>query len=365
MSHYNKEMVSFYVTTRCNLDCKYCYTNKEDYPEQKIDLDFAKCLLEDYFKTNYKKVVRFFAAGEPTMNLEAIKTILAYANSLTDEEIKVEIQTNGMFDEDTASWLAENVDYIWISCDGTPDVQDFYRPVFQSEKASSSIVEKNIRYLSNHCKEMVGVRMTILNSNLHRQKEMLNYFYGLGVRDVWADPIFPSVGYKEPYEKIDLMEFAKEFVEACNYAEGLGMFYGSNYTCNFDEHVCHYCRACKPVPHATTDGYVTACDMAMFKEQEGSNNEHMNVLIYGKWNPHTKSIEYDERRIDNIRNRNCEHMSHCENCIAKYHCGGYCLGEVTNETGNLYGQLSQKCEVVRYLFTHLSENQKKYKYSHP
>ena len=105
--------------------------------------------------------------------------------------------------------------------------------------------------------------------------------------------------------------------------------------------------------------------MAMFKEQEGSNNEHMNVLVYGKWNPKTKSIEYDERKIENIRKRNCEHMSHCENCIAKYHCGGYCLGEVTNETGDLYGQLPQKCEVVRYLFTHLSENQKKYKYSHP
>ena len=61
MSHYNKEMVSFYVTTKCNLDCKYCYTNKEDYPEQKINLEFAKALLQDYFTTDLKKVIRFFA----------------------------------------------------------------------------------------------------------------------------------------------------------------------------------------------------------------------------------------------------------------------------------------------------------------
>lgn len=228
MSHYNKEMVSFYVTTKCNLDCKYCYTNKENYPEQKIDIEFAKCLLDDYFKTKYKKVVRFFAAGEPTMNLKAIKAILDYAYLITDEEIKVEIQTNGMFDDDIAEWLSENADYIWISCDGTPDIQDAYRPIFRSQEKSSPIVEKNLRYLSKHCKEMVGVRMTILNENIHRQKEMLDYFYKLGIREVWADPIFPSVGQKEPYEKIDLMEFAREFVDACNYAENIGMFYGSN-----------------------------------------------------------------------------------------------------------------------------------------
>lgn len=365
MSHYNKEMVSFYVTTKCNLDCKYCYTNKEDYPEQKINLEFAKALLQDYFTTDLKKVIRFFAAGEPTLNISAIKEITEYARDISGEPIKVEIQTNGIFDESTAEWLGENVDYIWISCDGTPDIQDAYRPIYLSNEPSSPIIERNIRYLVANCKEMVGTRMTILNANLYRQKEMLDYFYSLGVRNVWADPIFPSVGRKEAYEKVNLMEFAREFLKVCDYAESLNMFYGSNYTCNFDEEVCHYCRACKPVPHATTDGYVTACDMAMFHESAESENEHMNVLLYGKWNEKEKKVEYNEDRIQNIRDRSCMNMTHCKNCVAKFHCGGYCLGEVTNETGNLYGQLPEKCEVVRYLYTHMKESQKKYIYSHP
>lgn len=396
VSHYNKEMVSVYTNTTCNLDCKYCYTNKEKFEAQYLDIEFAKQLISDYFSrpeyNNFKPVVRFFAAGEPTMNFRAIKEIVEWTHSKYDDRfgtsLEFEIQSNGIYTKpngeynyELADWIAKNIDYIWISCDGTPDVQNEYRPIFKDAYklvpawSSSQIVEETIKYIKPRCKKMIGVRMTIINKNILRQKEMIDYFVGLGIHDIWADPLFPGVG-RESIEKINLQLFAQEFLDACEYAadkygsdpknpEYDAVIYGSNYTCNFDEEVKHYCRACKPVPHATTDGYVTACDMAMFNEPKDGLGSHMNQLLYGKWDPSQKTINYWPDKIQMLRNRNCEKMKHCINCIAKDHCGGYCLGEVTNETHRVDGQISEKCKVVRTLFLHMRNSQRKYRYSHP
>ena len=91
MPHSKKEMISFFVTTKCNLNCIYCYTNKREHKDQTLSLEFAKTGIDDYFKTKYKKHLRFFGAGEPTTEIELIKQIKEYAESKTDEEVTAEI----------------------------------------------------------------------------------------------------------------------------------------------------------------------------------------------------------------------------------------------------------------------------------
>lgn len=392
MSHYHKEMVSLYMNTTCNLDCKYCYTNKQNYTPQFLDLGFAESLIRDYFSrqeySGFKRVIRFFAAGEPTLNIDAVKHIVEFSRKHVGNDVEFELQTNGIltrydgeYDFEMAKWIAENIDYIWISCDGIPDIQNEYRPIFGGvyesppKLLSHELVEQTIKVCLPICKKMIGVRMTIVEKNLCKQKEMIQYFYDLGIRDIWADPLFPSVGQKNAIEEIDLDLFAKEFIEACNFAASFGadpsnpkfdkVIYGSNYTCNFDEEIKHYCRACKPVPHATTDGYVSSCDMAMFKEAEGSISACMNKLIYGYWDASLGIIQYDLQKMQSLRDRNCDNLNHCQGCIARLHCGGYCLGEITNETGRLDGILPSKCNTVRYLYQHMNQRQRHYRYSHP
>ena len=57
-------------------------------------------------------------------------------------------------------------------------------------------------------------------------------------------------------------------------------------------------------------------------------------------------------------------MKHCQNCPAQMHCGGYCLGEIVNETGSLYGQNKIKCNAVQRLYKELGQSGT-YKYFHP
>ena len=55
----------------------------------------------------------------------------------------------------------------------------------------------------------MGIRATITLENVLKQKEMIDYFYQLGIRDIWVDPIFPSVGATalESKNEFDTMMF--------------------------------------------------------------------------------------------------------------------------------------------------------------
>lgn len=362
MPHVDKQMISFFVTTTCNLDCIYCYTNKKEssHKNQVLDFAFAKAGINDYFSTGYAKHIRFQGAGEPTTSIESVKQILSYAKSITLEEVTSEIQTNACFPYDVAAWVAKNIDIIWASCDGLPDIQNKNRP-FLGGGGSASVFEKNIKYLVAHARGMVGIRSTITSENVNLQKECISYYNSLGVKYIWVDPIFPRVGEQEVDDSLDLMDFAKKFLEAVRYAEIFSIEYGSILTCNFDKQCEYACRACLPVPHLTTDGFVSACDMALYGKDRG----HMDLFYYGKFDAEQQVISYDEKKIATIRERNADNMPHCKNCIAKYYCCGYCPGEVLNETHNYFGQKKKVCPAIRWLFATMTDRQKQYTYLHP
>lgn len=355
-------MISFFVTTNCNLDCIYCYTNKkeDDHKNHVLDFEFAKVGINDYFSSGYSKHIRFQGAGEPTTSIDLVKKILLYAKESTQEEVTSEIQTNACFSDEIAMWIAQNIDNIWASCDGLPVIQNRNRP-FLGGGGSSEIFERNIKYLVTHARKMVGIRSTITSENVDLQKECIDYYHSLGIRYVWVDPVFPAVGEQNANDSLDYMNFARKFLEAVCYAEKLGIEYGSILTCNFDKKCSYACRACLPVPHLTTDGYISACDMALYGKDKG----HMDLFYYGKWDSNSKTIDYDLVKIEKIRKRSADNMPHCQLCIAKYYCCGYCPGEVLNETYDYFGQKEKVCPAIRWLFTHMTEKQKKYTYTHP
>ena len=361
MAHNKKEMISFFLTTRCNLDCIYCYTNKNSstHSHQVLDFQFACAGIDDYYKTGCRHHIRFFGAGEPTLEIELMKEILAYAKS-KDRNTTCEIQTNGCFNSKTAAWLAENIDIVWFSCDGLPSIQDYYRPLADGG-SSSVILEKNLKFFQDYAKGMAGIRTTITDKNVSSQTELIQYYAAFGIRNFWADPVFPQIGQKGEFDSLKMETFITEFIRAVRYAYQNGMTYGSILTCNFDEPGEYACRACLPAPHLTTDGYVSACDMALF----GNDNDHMNVFIYGQWNQDKGVIEYDPDKIRQLQARKLSNMPTCKNCDIGEYCRVYCLGVLVNEEGNLFGCKSKICTPVKKLFYELMEEEKKYRYFHP
>lgn len=383
MPHCNKQMLSFFLTTKCNLCCSYCYNAKErnSIKEKTLSLEIAKAGIDWYFANNNSRHIRFYGPGEPTQEFDTLKKITEYAKSHPNrgEEVTVEIQTNGVFTEDIRDWALNNFNIIWMSFDGMKDVQAFNRPlnpkynIMFNNYSSADVLENNIRWLNdnkNGRNLMVGARVTITDTNIHRQMEMVNYFYGLGIRYVWTNPLFYSVGkvpvYLDEQKKssyhFDMDLYIDNYLKAYKYAKLKGVFWGSFLTINFDGESPYHCRCCTPLsaPHITPDGYISACDMVVL----GAKPFHMSPFIVGKWDYKTRQFVLHVNKIKALNNRRSTIMEHCRNCVAKLHCGGYCLGETVNETGKLDGQNPIKCAAVQRLYKELGSCSP-YPYLHP
>lgn len=357
------------MTDACNMRCSYCYLgNKKSMPgdeqTKKIDVEFAKRGLEDFFSESQSRSIRYFGAGEPTLEFERIQQIQEYAKELTGE-LYTELQTNGFFGNNVARWCAKNVDIIWISMDGIPHVHDHCRKT-TSGSGTSKIIENNIKYLAENG-ITVGIRSTIGSMNIDRQKENIDYFDSLGVKAVFADHLCLPVtnGNNGTKEKISInideihpIEFADRFLDAKKYAEDKGVFY-SNFLCvNFDEKVDISCRAMIPAPHLTPGGYVSCCDMVT--GTEGILGE----LIYGKYDEDSKKIIYDQDKINRIRSRNKANLPECRTCEVIDNCAGACMGEAINETKNFYGVKKNFCEVIKYLAKKMPRNNGLFEFLH-
>ena len=148
-----------------------------------------------------------------------MRDIADYAHKVGESGVTAEVQTNGIFDENVRNWLLDNINNIWMSFDGLPDIQNKMRPLnpkyYEQFKGrtSAEIIEGNTRYLianKGNRNLMIGARVTMRDDNIARQKEMVDYFFDMGIRHVWTNPLFPSVGQipvKKAPEKLNGYKF--------------------------------------------------------------------------------------------------------------------------------------------------------------
>ncbi len=378
MAHYKKQQITIFPTSSCNMRCLYCVAAKSmsSAKNKVIDLDFAKKGIQDYFSDDIHHQIRFYSNGEPTCEMGIIKECLSYGQKLIDErkrnkiptkELISEIQTNCIFDEDTVEWIAQNINYVWVSIDGWPEIQNKYRKI-KDGKNSSDIVIKNIKKMLAIKNEItnrdsfVGVRVTIVEETVDKQIELIRYFHGLGITEICSEPCFKPVDHKNRNKEITLVNLKKyiyNFVEAWRVAQDIGVTYMNSFMVNFDESVTYACRTCLPTPHLTVDGYVSACDLGFH------GDTLLKDLIYGEYNPEKKEIEYWSNNKKKLQSRNCQNIPACHGCeIAKY-CGGGCLGRSYHETGDFYGVIDDYCWATKFLAHNLDRNKITFKHLHP
>ncbi|KPK98802.1 MAG: hypothetical protein AMJ95_02345 [Omnitrophica WOR_2 bacterium SM23_72] len=317
-----------------------------------IDINFAKRGIKDYFDKAKYPYVRFVALGEPTQNFDTLRKLHAYARRLTSNQVKFEIQTNGFFDKDIASWIARNIHEVWLSFDGLPDVHDKIRRS-KDDKPTSGVILRNLKIMQK--RTFVGFRTTIMRLNVRRQLEALRFAHKHKVKAIFTKIMLPPANIAPQHKfyqikdslGVDIMDYAVNFVKAWKLSRKLGIFVGNGYINNFDE-ICEYaCRACVPCPHLTPDGYVSACDRATY------GRTPLQEFIYGRYDPVNKIIEYDEKKIKTLRLRNVYNMPECQNCKVKFRCAGGCLGTYAQLTGSMFKVIPEYCKAIRYMFENI------------
>lgn len=368
MGHWRKQEISFFVSSNCSLACVYCYIpklGKTIAPDDKvIDLDFAIAGMKDFFSWSKVPRIRYFSSGEATTAFDTMVAIRDEAQKLVGDQLEVELQTNGYFPDRIANWVEENIDILWISVDGPPEIQDIQRPTVGGGP-SSSVVLRNVQRFAKQSRMQFGVRFTVVPENFARQIELLEYFHDMGVRYVCGAPAYSST--VNPNVKVPLLlDFSQHFVPAFFKAQEMGVFYQTHLMVNFDEKVTCYCRACtKPsCPQLTTDGYVSCCDWASFGPKYFPGN--LQQCIYGKWDKASGRIIYFDEAKKRIEDRDVNHLGEgdCKGCSVLEHCAGGCIGKVMARSGDLHRMDANWCEAVRYLAQHIPVDQGLYPVRH-
>ncbi|MGE5344143.1 MAG: radical SAM peptide maturase [Candidatus Omnitrophota bacterium] len=176
----NSRQVTFEVTEKCGLQCKYCgygnfYEADHSRGEENLDTGKAKRLLNfmaDYWNSSlnvsHEKVIYIsFYGGEPLLNIDFITEIVNYCRTqLTPVHHPVEFSmtTNALLLERYMDFLVSNQFNLLISLDGN-EANNGYR-VYKNGKPAFREIKRNIDALRKKYPDYFETRVNF-NAVLH------------------------------------------------------------------------------------------------------------------------------------------------------------------------------------------------------
>ena len=168
--------ITFWVTERCNLACKYCYVHKQP---KTMTLETAEQTIK-YFTDKFdetvaagKRINVALHGGEPLLNFDVIRYIVETLKERYDGHIIFTMTTNGtVFEKDIYDFIKGKVQ-ISVSIDGNRTTNDTNR-IYPNGESSFDKVMETLKFLKEQG-EYIRVRMTVNKETLPFMAE--NYIY--------------------------------------------------------------------------------------------------------------------------------------------------------------------------------------------
>lgn len=130
------KLLVLWVTTDCNLRCRYCYANGGDNAEY-MDWRIAKRAL-DLMADCSKSFTIQFAGGESLLNIDLIEQVVHYTQGLN---VCYQLQTNAtLIDTRMAMRLNQLKVTVGVSLDGLPEANDYLRPFADGQGSTMATI---------------------------------------------------------------------------------------------------------------------------------------------------------------------------------------------------------------------------------
>jgi len=331
--------ITIMPTFNCNLRCVYCYSRGGENPadlEFKVAKGAIDFLLKSVGGTDLKKTsLGFHGGGEPFLeeNMNLVKGCVDYFKVEAEKrgiEPRIVAATNGVMSRKTLEWVCSNFDFLNISLDGPPAIQNTQRPhkdgghSFPYVKTTIDFLEEsNIHY---------GIRSTITSDSATKMPEILTFFSEItSIKSFQFEPLYEYGRCKTTKTKApDSDTFTNYFLKAIEIAKtkGLQLTYSGSKIGNPAQ---VFCGAPKDNFFLTPQGKVTAC-----LEVSRENDPGAEIFQIGSYDPSTKDFVFDQEKINHLKNRRISNLPHCTDCFAKYSCSGDCLAKCYSDSKDIY-----------------------------
>ena len=185
-----------HVAHTCNLNCEYCFASQGKYNGERALMSYevgkrALDFLVENSGTRRNLEVDFFG-GEPLMNWQVVKDLVAYARSIEKEHgknFRFTLTTNGMLvDEDVIEFANKEMDNVVLSLDGRKEINDHFRHTIGGVGSYDIIVPKFQKFVKARGGKNYYMRGTFTHRNPDFTKD-IQTMLDLGFDELSMEPV--------------------------------------------------------------------------------------------------------------------------------------------------------------------------------
>jgi uncharacterized protein len=286
-----------------------------------------------------------FFGGEPLMNFQMIKDLVAYAREIEKEHgknFRFTLTTNGvLIDDDVIDFANREMSNVVLSLDGRKEIHDRYRVDYAGNGSWEKIVPKFQKLVEARGGKNYYMRGTFTHANpdfLEDIKVMLD----LGFNELSMEPVVCAKGDKEELTEQDFPIVCKQYEDLAtlmiNKRKEGKPFTFYHYMIDLKGGPCIYKR-------------ISGC---------GSGTEYMAVTPWGDLYPCHQFVGEEKYRLGDIYNGvtnkeaqnefaqcNVYARPDCATCWAKLYCSGGCAANAYHATGSVKGIYEYGCRLFR------------------
>ena len=185
-----------HVAHTCNLSCDYCFAAQGKYHGDRALMSFevGKRALDFLIENseNQKNLEVDFFGGEPLMNWEVVKQLVAYGRSREEEtgkHFRFTLTTNGVLvDDEVIEFSNQEMNNVVMSLDGRREVHDALRKTVTGRGSYDEIVPKFQKFAKLRGEREYYIRGTYTNRNVEFTKDIF-HMADLGFDKLSMEPV--------------------------------------------------------------------------------------------------------------------------------------------------------------------------------
>ncbi len=337
------------VAHTCNLTCSYCFAAQGKYHGKQALMPFevGKAAL-DYLIANSgsrRHLEVDFFGGEPLLNWQVVKDLVAYGRSVEQQAGKLfrfTLTTNGvLLNDEIMDFCNREMHNVVLSLDGRQAVHDRFRVDHQGRGSYEQVVPLFQRFVQKRGDQNYYIRGTYTRHNLDFVSDVLHMadlgFTQLSMEPMVGDPEDPASLREEDlpvlYQQYELL--AAEMLKRRREGRGFDFYH---YLIDLEAGPCLYKR-------------LSGC---------GSGTEYLAVTPTGELYPCHQFVGDSKYLLGDVWQGVKDHEGQqafaacgllsrpeCESCWAKLYCAGGCAANAYHATGSIQGIYDFGCELFK------------------
>ena len=338
-----------HVAHDCNLACKYCFAGEGEYHGRRelMSCEVGRKALDFLVANSGNRVnleVDFFG-GEPLLNWQVVKDLVAYGRSLEQphhKKFRFTLTTNGvLLDDEILEFANREMANIVLSIDGRKEIHNLMRPHRGGQGSYDEVVPKYKRVADSRKQMNYYVRGTFTRNNLDFAEDV-KHLADEGFEQISVEPVVAAdtedyalreedvPAILEEYDKLAL-----EYIRRKKEGKGFNFFH---FMIDLEGGPCVAKR-------------LSGC---------GSGTEYLAVTPWGDFYPCHQFVGQEEFLMGNVdegivradirdtfKTCNVYAKEKCRDCFAKFYCSGGCAANAYHFSKDINGAYDLGCELQR------------------